>query len=190
MPYSESTRSGQGLLRTAARLAALTEARSPGSGSTPLVVGWSNSGMCGMTSFISTCRSPAYWLWEVCRSPLAGILQTGTGESAQAGSPQAGCEALRQPTGRDPAALCCNPSQVQMPLLLAVHAAARLHRFCSPKGLMMKDLVACPQHIDFGSLIISSDSDDGHHAVPHGLVRHAAGARHTSMQVQPSSSPC
>ena len=75
----------------------LTEARSPGSGSTPLVVGWSNSGMWGMTSFISTCRSPAYWLWEVCRSPLAGILQAETDDSAQSGPPQAGCEGVPQP---------------------------------------------------------------------------------------------
>ncbi len=115
----------------------LTEARSPGSGSTPLVVGWSNSGMWGMTSFISTCRSPAYWLWEVCRSPLAGILQAEKGNSAQAGPPQAVCKGLPQPAGRDPAAQGCNPSQVWTPLLLAVPLP-------SLPGQLVKSEFGCP----------------------------------------------
>ena len=93
----------------------LTEARSPGSGSTPLVVGWSNSGMWGMISFISTCRSPAYWLWEVCRSPLAGILQAEKGDFAQAAPPQAGCKGLPQPTGKDPAAQEGTPLSCEHP---------------------------------------------------------------------------
>ena len=87
-----------------------------------------------MTSFISTCRSPAYWLWEVCRSPLAGILQAEKGNSAQAGPPQAVCKGLPQPAGRDPAAQGCNPSQVWTPLLLAVHTAPYLLRLPSLPG--------------------------------------------------------
>ena len=89
-----------------------------------------------MTSFNSTCRSPAYWLWEVCRSPLAGILQAEEGSSAQTGPPPAGCEGLPQPAGRVPAAQECYPSQVWVPLLLAVHAAPRALRLHSPQGLL------------------------------------------------------